>query len=76
MLRERGWVYRTVDCRLELGGVRCTGRGGEGGRSGLNMVVDMFKGKKVRPLRDTWVTGCNTRAEWEEALKVLEQSNG
>jgi molybdopterin-guanine dinucleotide biosynthesis protein A len=46
------------------------------GRSGLNRVVSMLKGKRVRPLRDIWITGCNTRAEWEEVLKALQQRNG
>lgn len=46
------------------------------GRTGLNRVVGMLKGKTVRPLRDIWITGFNTRAEWEDALKVLQQRHG
>lgn len=46
------------------------------GRVGLNRVVGMLKGKMVRPLRDEWITGCNTRKEWEEALNVLQQRDG
>jgi molybdopterin-guanine dinucleotide biosynthesis protein A len=43
------------------------------GRSGLNRVLGMLSGKKVSPLRDTWITRCNTREEWEEALRLLQQ---
>jgi molybdopterin-guanine dinucleotide biosynthesis protein A len=46
------------------------------GRSSLNRVVGMLKGKKVRPWRDTWITRYNTMEEWEEALNVLQQRDG
>jgi molybdopterin-guanine dinucleotide biosynthesis protein A len=39
-------------------------------RNGLNRIVSLLKGKEVRPLRDM---GCNTREEWEEAWKVLQE---
>ncbi len=43
------------------------------GSNGLNRVVSLLSGKKVMPLRDTWIAGCNVREEWEEALQVLRQ---
>lgn len=50
----------------------------EQGKSGLNRVVKTMKrangqdAKLVRPLRDEWITGCNTMEEWEEAMRVIK----
>lgn len=41
------------------------------GMSGLNRIVKMLGGKKIRPLRDAWIMGCNTPEEWEKALAIL-----
>lgn len=43
------------------------------GYSGLNRVVSILGGKKVRPLRETWIKGCNSREEWEEILRGLQE---
>jgi molybdopterin-guanine dinucleotide biosynthesis protein A len=47
------------------------------GRSGLNGVVGMMEGVKlVKPLRETWIMGCNTRHEWDKAMRVLKERHG
>jgi molybdopterin-guanine dinucleotide biosynthesis protein A len=45
------------------------------GRSGLNRFMSILEGKKVRPLRESWITGCNTRAQWEETLRILRDTH-
>lgn len=50
----------------------------EKGMSGLNRAIKMMKRangqgvKLVRPLRDEWITGCNTMEEWEEAMRAIK----
>jgi molybdopterin-guanine dinucleotide biosynthesis protein A len=47
------------------------------GRSGLNRVVAMMEGvKAIKPLREAWIMGCNTRGEWDEAMQVLKERDG
>lgn len=48
----------------------------EGGRSRLNGVVKEVGGKIVRPLREGWITGTNTKEEWEKAMAVLKEVSG
>jgi molybdopterin-guanine dinucleotide biosynthesis protein A len=46
------------------------------GTTGLSRVAREVKGKLVRPLREGWIAGCNTREEWEEAMLVVRQRDG
>ncbi|KAF8857912.1 hypothetical protein BDZ45DRAFT_743918 [Acephala macrosclerotiorum] len=51
--------------------LRKLGENVEVGRSGLGTVVKEVGGKMVRPLREGWIKGTNTREEWEEVLEIL-----
>ncbi|CZR62214.1 uncharacterized protein PAC_12111 [Phialocephala subalpina] len=42
------------------------------GNSGLSAVVKEMGGKMVKPLREGWIQGFDTREEWEEVLRVLK----
>src|SRR6266536_2366419 len=42
------------------------------GRYGLNDVSKQVGGKMVKPLREEWITGTNTRQEWDEAMGVVK----
>lgn len=44
----------------------------KGGRGGLHAVIKALDGKLVRPLRELWIKGANTRDEWEDLLKILK----
>jgi molybdopterin-guanine dinucleotide biosynthesis protein A len=50
----------------------------EEGKNGLNRVVKMMRRKNgeavklVEPLRDEWITGCNTKEEWDAAMEVIK----
>lgn len=41
------------------------------GRYGLVGVVREIQGKEVRPEKEEWVRGVNTREEWETVREVL-----
>lgn len=41
------------------------------GVCGLNRVVKDSCGKLVKPLREEWITGTNTKDDWEEAMKFV-----
>jgi molybdopterin-guanine dinucleotide biosynthesis protein A len=40
------------------------------GRYGLNGVIKQVGGRMVKPLREEWIKGANTKEEWDEAMAV------
>jgi len=41
------------------------------GRNGLHYAIKQVGGKRVIPLKQEWITGTNTRKEWDEAMDSL-----
>lgn len=41
------------------------------GKNGLNSVVKQLGGKLVKPLREHWILGTNTKDEWDEAMEIV-----
>jgi hypothetical protein len=41
------------------------------GRNGLNYAITQVGGKIVKPLREEWVRGANTKEEWDKAMGLF-----
>lgn len=48
----------------------------EAGNTGMNRVIKQLGGKTVRPLREEWIRGANTKEDWEAAMRIVRETAG
>lgn len=48
----------------------------EAGNTSMNRVIKKLGGKTVRPLREEWIRGANTKEDWEAAMKIVGETSG
>jgi len=46
------------------------------GRYELNGIVEVVKGRLIRPLREQWITCADSREKWDQAMEILESRRG